>query len=235
MTELWVYLAQTPLLWLVLTLTIYQLADWLFKRTGSFPLLNPVLVSVILLVVLLLATNTAYQTYFNGAQFLHFFLGPATVALAIPLYAYINKLRRLFLPLMGALVLGSIIAIVSAVAIGSALGLSEITLRSMMAKSVTTPIAMGIAEQVGGLPSLTAVIVILTGIIGAVTSQGVLNLARIKEYSIRGFATGLAAHGIGTARAFEESEESGAFSGLAMGLNGIVTSFLVPFLASFIL
>lgn len=216
MTELWVYLAQTPLIWLVMTLTIYQLADWLFKRSGSFPLLNPVLLSVILLVGLLLATNTAYQTYFNGAQFLHFFLGPATVALTIPLYAYINKLRRLFLPLIGALIIGSTIAIISAVAIGSALGLSGVTMRSMMAKSVTTPIAMGIAEQVGGLPSLTAVIVILTGIIGAVTSQGVFNLVHIKDDSVRGYATGLAAHGIGTARAFEISEESGAFSGLAM-------------------
>jgi predicted murein hydrolase (TIGR00659 family) len=226
--EIWVYLSASPLLGLTVTLLAYQAAFWLYAKSGLNPLANPVALSVAMLVALLLATDTPYATYFEGAQFVHFLLGPATVALAVPLYANLDKLRRNLLPLGGALLAGSVTAVASALAIGWALGASRETLLSLAPKSVTTPIAMGIAEKLGGLPSLTAVLVVCTGILGAVLARGTLNLLRIEDHAVRGFAVGVAAHGIGTARAFQVSETMGAFAGLAMGLNGLVTAFLFP-------
>ena len=158
--EVWVYLAASPLLGLTITLLAYQGAIFLHRRCGGHPLANPVLLAVAALVALLWLTGTSYQTYFDGAQFVHFLLGPATVALAIPLYAQFDRLKRMALPLLGALLVGSLTAALSAVAIGGLLGASRATQLSLAPKSVTTPIAMGIAERIGGLPSLTAVLVL---------------------------------------------------------------------------
>lgn len=230
LADFWVYLSATPLLGLTVTLLAYQAAYWLYAKADMNPLANPVAISVAMLVALLWFTDTAYPVYFEGAQFVHFLLGPATVALAVPLYANLDTLKKNLLPLGGALLAGSITAAVSAVGIGWMLGASRETLLSMAPKSVTTPIAMGIAEKLGGLPSLTAVLVVATGVIGAVLARGTLNLLRIEDHAVRGFAVGVAAHGIGTARAFQVSETMGAFAGLAMGLNGLVTAFLFPLL-----
>jgi len=229
-TRIWVYLAERPLLWLTVTVAVFWIADRVHSRSGRFPLLNPVLLSVAALVSLLMATDTPYHTYFQGAQFIHFLLGPATVALAVPLAGQAGHLRRHWLPITAALAVGSLTAVVSAMALGWALGLTPETLLSLLPKSVTTPIAMGVAEQIGGLPSLTAVLVILTGITGAVLGIPLLRLLGHRDPVIKGFALGVAAHGIGTARAFEHSEQAGAFSGLGMGLNGALTAILVPLL-----
>lgn len=229
--SIWVYLAQTPLLWLTATVLVYQLAVQLSRRLGAPPLLNPVLLAIVALVSLLLLTGTPYATYFAGAQFVHFLLGPATVALAIPLYQAERRLRQVLWPALAALVVGSATGISSAVLIGRALGLSDEALRSLAPKSITTPIAMGIAEAIGGLPSLTAVLVILTGMTGALLAWELLGLLRIHDRGVRGFAMGLASHGLGTARAFQLDAEAGAFAGLAMGLNGAMTALLVPALA----
>jgi predicted murein hydrolase (TIGR00659 family) len=228
LTDLWVFLSASPLLWLTVTLVAYQAAYWMYVKAGLHPLLNPVAWSIALLVLLLELTSTSYQTYFDGAQFVHFLLGPATVALAVPLYAQLSKLRALWLPLLGALLVGSVTAMLSAVAIAWLLGASHTTLLSLLPKSVTAAIAMGISEKIGALPSLTAVFVVMTGILGAVMARYVLNFLRITDHSVRGFALGIAAHGIGTARAFQVNEEAGAFAGLAMGLNGLATALLVP-------
>ena len=231
LTRLWVYLAQTPLLWLTVTVAVYAAAHWLHQRAHARAILNPVLIAVAVIVVILLLTGTSYETYFDGAQFAHFLLGPATVALAVPLYAQLGKLRRLAVPVSVSLLAGSITAIVSAGAICWALGASRQTIFSILPKSATTPIAMGVSEGLGGLPSLTAVLVILTGILGAVAGTAVLDALRVRDEAARGFALGVASHGIGTARAFQVSEETGAFAGLAMGLNGALTAVLVPILA----
>lgn len=230
LADVWVYLSASPLLGLTITLVAYQGAYWIYKRANFHPLLNPVAIAIAVLVTLLKVTGTPYQTYFDGAQFVHFLLGPATVALAIPLYAQLDKLKAAWLPLAGALLVGSATAIASAVGIAWLLGADATTLVSIAPKSVTTPIAMGISEKLGGLPSLTAVLVVSTGILGAVLAKYVLDALRIRDHSVRGFAVGLAAHGIGTARAFQVSEEAGAFAGLAMGLNGLATSVLFPLL-----
>ena len=229
--EIWVYLSTSPLLGLTLTLLAYQAAFWIYKRVGFHPLANPVLISVAILATLLLATGTPYQTYFDGAQFVHFLLGPATVALAIPLHAQWPRLKAMAGPLIIALVVGSLTAALSAWGIGAVLGASRESLMSLAPKSVTTPIAMGVAERIGGLPSLTAVLVISTGIIGAVFGRSLYQrLHVIQDHAVRGFAIGIASHGIGTARAFQVSEQAGAFAALAMGLNGLLTAVSLPWI-----
>lgn len=232
---LWVYLAATPLLGLTMTLFAYLIAQGIYARSGFNPLANPVLIAVALLVAVLSLTHTAYQTYFQGAQFVHFLLGPATVALALPLYRQLPKLRRAAVPLAGGLIAGSLTAIVSAIAVAELFGVSRVTVISLAPKSATTPIAMAIAERLGGLPALTAVLVICTGVFGAVSARTILNVLRIEEPEVRGFALGVASHGIGTARAFQVSDEMGAFAGLGMGLNGLFTAFVVPVLLPMVL
>ncbi|MCC4116977.1 LrgB family protein [Aromatoleum toluclasticum] len=228
--EIWVYLSTTPLLGLTLTLLAYQGALWLYRRANHHPLLNPVMVAVTVLVLVLTLTGTPYQTYFDGAQFVHFLLGPATVALAIPLYAQWERLKGMLLPLLVTLVAGSLTAALSAVGIAALLGASRESVMSMAPKSVTMPIAMGVAERLGGLPSLTAVLVMSTGILGAVGARYVYLLLRIEDHAVRGFAIGIASHGIGTARAFQVSEQAGAFAALAMGLNGLLTAAMLPWI-----
>lgn len=228
LTEIWVYLATSPLLGLTVTLLAYQGAWWLYKRAGFHPLANPVLMAITILVGLLALTGTSYRTYFDGAQFVHFLLGPATVALAVPLYAQFKRVWAMLMPVAVALLAGSLTAILSAVAVGKLFGASLPTLLSLAPKSVTTPIAMGVAEGIGGIPSLTAVLVIITGILGAVGARYLFDAMKFKDPAIRGFAIGVASHGIGTARAFQESEQSGAFAALAMGLNGLLTALLLP-------
>jgi len=227
---IWVYLAASPLLGLTLTLVAYLIAINVYTRFRFNPLANPVLIAVAIVVAALKLTGTPYRTYFEGAQFVHFLLGPATVALALPLYRQWSKLKRAALPLVGGLVAGSLAAIMSAVGIAALFGASRQTLASLAPKSVTTPIAMAVAEKIGGIPSLTAVLVITTGVFGAVTARWILRVLRIEELEVRGFAIGVASHGIGTARAFQVSEEMGAFAGLGMGLNGVFTAFVVPVL-----
>ena len=228
--EIWVYLSASPLAGLTLTLAAYQVGMWVFERFGRRPALNPVMIAVLLIAATLMVAGIDYRTYFDGAQFVHFLLGPATVALAVPLYRQFQQVRRSAVALLVALLTGSAASALSAVGIAWALGASERTMLSLAPKSVTSPIAMGVSEQIGGLPSLTAVFVILTGIIAASFGTWVLNLVRVKDWRARGFGMGVAAHGIGTARALQVNEVAGAFAGLGMGLNGLVTAILLPVL-----
>lgn len=228
--QLWVYLQQEPLLWLTATLAAYVIGHSLFQWSRYSPLVNSVAIAIALLVGVLWLTGTSYATYFDGAQFVHFLLGPATVLLAVPLYQNFKHVRRLLLPMVLALLAGSVTAIVSAVAIAAVLGASLETLWSLAPKSATTPIAMGIAEELGGLPSLTAALVIMTGIIGAMVVTPLLNLLRVRDWAARGFAVGVAAHGIGAARAFQVHPVAGTFAGIAMALNALLTALLVPLL-----
>ena len=233
--ELWTQLTASPLLGLTATLLAYLAGVWLFKRSGQKPLCNPVLIAIVLLSLLLWVTGTPYQRYFDGAQFIHFLLGPATVALAVPLHAYWRRLRQMALPLIAGLFAGSATAAFSAMGLARLFGASPETVFSLGPKSVTTPIAMGVAEQIGGIPSLTAVLVILTGILGAMGFPAFFRLIGVRSHATQGFAVGLTAHGLGTARAFLVSEEMGAFSALGMGLNGVLTAVLLPLLLSLLI
>ncbi|QTR55347.1 LrgB family protein [Thiothrix unzii] len=215
-----------------MTLIAYGIAYRVYLWGKSNPLLNPVVTAVLLLITLLVLTDTSYQDYFEGGQFVHFLLGPATVALAIPLYRQVGKLKALWLPVLVALLVGVTVGGISAVGIAWLLGADAQILLSLAPKSVTAPVAMGIAERIGGIPSLTAVLVVMTGVVGAVFGTKWFDLLRIRDDSVRGIAMGVAAHGIGTARAFQVSAEMGAFAGLAMALSAFTASVILPWLVS---
>ena len=226
--EIWSYLSQGPLLWLTATLLAYALADAIFRAAGRRPYANPVLLAVVFLGSLLWLTRTPYATYFESAQFVHFLLGPATVCLALPLADNLHRLRRTLLPVAAALLAGSLTAMASALAIARAFGADPALLAALAPKSATAPVAIGISEGLGGAPTLTAVLVILTGITGAIIATPLLNLLGLKDWRARGFAVGVASHGIGTARAFQVNPTAGAFAGLGMALNAVLTAVLAP-------
>lgn len=232
--EIWVYLSTSPLAGLTLTLIAYLSAYWIHQQCKFNPILNPVVLAVVFIIGILWLTNTDYQRYFEGAQFVHFLLGPATVALAVPLYTQLPKLRAIWWQVLLAVVIGVLSASLSAISIAWILGASTDVVLSLAPKSVTAPVAMGISEKIGGLPSLTAVLVVLTGVLGAVFGTKIFDLMRISDDSVKGIAIGVTSHGIGTARAFQISEHMGAFSGLAMALSAFLTALLLPWLITFV-
>jgi len=233
--SLWVYLSQTPLLWLTVTLATYAVADAVSFRTRRHPLANPVLHSMWIIGVVLLVTRTSYATYFGGAQFVHFLLGPATVALAVPLYENRKVVLAAILPMLAALVVGSVTAVASVALLAEVVHLPRAVILALAPKSVTAGVAMGISESLHADPSLTAIAVVLTGIMGAITVTPLMNRLGIMDFRARGFAVGIAAHGIGTARAFQVDAVAGVFAGIAMSLNALVTSLLVPLAATLLL
>jgi predicted murein hydrolase (TIGR00659 family) len=232
--EIWVYLSGSPLFALILTLTAYQIGSFLYQKTDKYPLANPVAIAVILVAVVLYLVDMPYQKYFEGAQFVHFLLGTATVSLAVPIYRGIAVLKTRLIPLMIALLCGGIVSIVSAVGIATLMGADSAIIGAFYPKSVTAPIAMGVAERLGVSPTLTAVFAVVTGILGAMLGSGILNLLVMKAWWQRGFAMGVAAHGIGTSRAFAVHPEAGTYASLAMGLHGIAGALLIPFLKNYI-
>ncbi|WP_119289375.1 LrgB family protein [Azohydromonas sediminis] len=226
--ELWVYLSATPLFGLTATLTVYVGAQGLAQRLGQPPWANPVLVTVVVLAVLLWATATPYPTYFSGAQFIHFLLGPAVVALAWPLWQRRAELRRRAGPIVLAALAGGGAAAASAVALGLALDLPRDVVLSLAPKSVTAPVAMGIAEQIGGIPALAAAFAVLTGMTGAVSAKYLFDALRVPPGAVRGFALGTASHGLGAARALQVDPDAGAYAGLALGLQVVLAALLLP-------
>ncbi len=232
MVQLWVYLQTTPLLGLTATLVVWEGAVLLSRLARGHVLANPMLISIVLLSTLLLVTHTPYRAYFEGGQYVQFLLGPATVSLAVPMHANLARIRRAAPAILPALLAGSLIASASAMLTARWLGASRTVVLSIGPKSVTTPIAMGIAEQIGGSPSLAAVFVLLTGLSAVVMGPGLLRLSGVVDWRARGLAAGTAGHGLATARILLLNETAGAFGGLAIGLNGILTAILVPFLAT---
>jgi len=226
--EIWVYLSGSPLLALILTLAAYQVGVMIYERTQLNPLANPVLIAVTLIAFAITALDMPYATYFEGAQFVHFLLGTATVSLAVPIYQALPSLRGRVLPLVAALIGGGVTSIVSAVAIARFFGADESIVGAMVVKSITAPIGMGVAERIGASPTLTAVFAVTTGILGAALARFVLDALRCREWWQRGFAIGVASHGIGTSRAFSVNPEAGTYAGLAMGLHGVLGAVAIP-------
>ncbi len=226
--ELWVYLSATPLFGLTATLAVYVAAQGASQWFGHPPWANPVLWTVLGLAGLLVLTGTPYPTYFSGAQFIHFLLGPAVVALAWPLWQRRAELRRRWLALLLAALAGGGAAAGSAVLAGWALGLPLPVLASLAPKSVTAPVAMGIAQQLGGVPALAAVFAVLTGLVGAVLAKPLFDLLRVHAPEVRGFAIGTASHGIGAARAMQVHPSAGAYAALALGLQVLLAALLMP-------
>jgi predicted murein hydrolase (TIGR00659 family) len=230
----WSALAEQPVLEIGATVFVFLAATHLHRRSGGYPLLNPTLVSILIIAVGLKLAGISYDTYLRGAGFIHFLLGPAVVLLAVPLFRQTALIRASGPLLAAALAVGLPVGIVSAVGIAWVLGARMETLLSLAPKSVTTGIAIGISEKIGGVPALTAVLVIMTGIVGAVFGPVVTRMAGIRDPRAVGLAMGIASHGIGTARALQMSEVAGAFSSLGMGLNGVLTAVLVPLAFTFL-
>ena len=230
--ELWVYLSATPLFGLTATLVVYLLAQAAYVRLGNAPWANPVLWSVVVIAGGLIATGVDYPTYFAGAQFIHFLLGPAVVALAWPLWLRRVELRERFGRVLLASLLGGAAAAGSAMLLGWLVGLPHEVVISLAPKSVTAPVAMGIAEKIGGIPALSAVFAVLTGMVGALSGKYLFDALRIGTdpagWAARGFALGTSAHGIGAARALQVNADAGAYAGLALGLQVVLASLLMP-------
>lgn len=230
MTAQHVWFAGEVMLWLCVTLAAYLGARWVQEKLKGHPAANPVFIAAAPIIALLVFSDVSYADYSRGGAILLWLLGPATVGLAVPLYLNFAEVRSALVPMVVALVIGSSAAVLSAVLIGYAMGADIETIRSLAPKSVTTPIAMGIASEIGGIPALTAAFVIITGGIGAIFGSALFNMVRVRDERARGFAMGIAAHGMGTARAFQVSWRAGTFSGVAMALNGIVTAIVLPLL-----
>ena len=214
---------------IVLTLGSYLLGVELQERLRN-PLANPVLIAIVIIGVTLRLLHLSYQDYFTGAQFIHFLLGPATVALAIPMVRALEHMRRGFWPMISALLAGSLIGLISGYGIVRLLGGSQVVALSMAPKSLTTPIAIAVSSSMGGIPSLSAVLAILGGILVAISIDPVLDWLKINEPSARGLAAGTAGSGIGASRVIPQHTLSAAFAGVAIGANGILTAVLAPIL-----
>lgn len=209
------------------TLAVYAAARRLQRRTGSL-LLHPVLVSIVVLIAALRLLGVDYETYDRGGRLLTFLLGPAVVALGLPLDRQLEEIGRRGRAVLVSLAAGSVIGVVAAVGTAALLGASEVVVRSLAPRAVTTPIAIGIAERVGGLPALSASVVILSGVFGAVVGPPLLRRIGVRSRTAFGLALGAAAHGVGTARAAEEGDVEAASSGLAIGLMGVGTAIVAP-------
>lgn len=228
-SAVWHNIQPSALLWLTISFLVYICAIKLYQKLKYNPLALPILSSVCIIVLLLWLTDTPYETYFSGVQFLHFLIGPATVALAIPLYHQLPKLLSLWRPLGLSLAIGALTGLVSSAVITAGLGGSPDMIISLLPKSTTMPIAIAISEHFGGSPSLTAVSVAMTGIIGSIIALPVFHMLRIDDPVAKGVAMGVSAHAIGTARIIQFDEAMGAFSALAMSMTGILTALFMPF------
>ncbi len=231
--EIWVYLSGSPLLALILTLSAYQAGVMVYERFDRNPLANPVAIAIAIVATVITLIDMPYAKYFEGAQFVHFLLGTATVALAVPIYKGLDALRGRIFPLLAALLAGGATSIVSAVGIAKLLGADAAIIGGFYAKSVTAPIAMGVAERINVSPTLTAVFAVTTGILGAILVRFVLDAVGSKAWWQRGFAVGVAAHGIGTSRAFSVHPEAGIYASLGMGLHGVLGAVLIPLAVQF--
>lgn len=228
--DAWAATTASPVFGVALTLAAYQLGRWLWQRTGNQPWVNPVLVAVTLIGAALWLLDVDYDTYLRGGSLIALLLGPATVALAWPMHQELPLVRRAAVPVLVGVAVGSGVAVASAVVVTELFGGSEELALSQAPKTATTPVAIALAESVGGIPALTAVLTILTGIVGAVAGPRLLSLVRVRDLRVRGLAVGVSSHGIGTAQMLHESRTEGAFSGLAMALTALATSVWVPVL-----
>jgi len=232
---IWNVVQASPFFGIVLSIGAFFVGRWCYERSGRIGLFQPVVIGVVVVVGVLLATGIPYAVYYDGAQWLNIFLGPVIVALAVPLYLNLKHIKAQFWPIALTLIVSGTLVVVITVVVAWWCGASVETLLSIAPKSTTTPIAMLLAERMGGYASLAAISVLYTGLLGVVVGPAIMKKMNVKDESARGLALGLTAHAIGTARALEEGDECAAFSALAMGITGILTAFLLPFAVSFFL
>lgn len=227
-------LIASPLFGITLSLLAFEAGSIVFKKTKS-PFFNPLLVGTSLVIFILLYFNIDIENYNKGAGFISFFLGPATVVLAVPLYNQMKLLKSNSVAIITGIFVGSVASIISVVLFSRLLGLNELLLLSLIPKSITTPIGIELSKQIGGLPSLTVISIVIAGNTGYIAAPYICRLFRIKNPVAKGVAIGTSAHALGTTKAIEMGEVEGAMSGLAIGIAGIVTVLITPLLLKFLL
>jgi putative effector of murein hydrolase len=228
--HLWTPLAATPLLWLVVSIAGYVAGKRIQRACGGSVFASPVLIAIVIVAAVVLATRTDYKTYFVGAQFINFLLGPATVALAIPLARNVRVIRANLFSVGLALLAGSFTSIVSGIGLVWLSGGSRVVALSMAPKAVTTPIAVAVSQQIGGVPALTASLAILGGIIAAAIGQHTLRGLNVTDWRAHGLAAGLAGSAVAGAHVAARNELAAAFAALGIGFNGLLTALLAPLL-----
>ncbi len=228
------YVSSAPLTWLIITISAYKIGVFIYEKSGKNAFLQPIVIAYAIMLPILLIAKVPYKEYFSAVSMLHFFLGPATVALALPLYKNLKLIRAYFIPILITLVAGGTFTILSAVGILWLFGASKITMLSMTTKSVTAPITLITANDIGANASLAVGFVVITGLLGALIGTPIFKLLKIKHDAAKGFALGLLSHAVGTARAFEISENAAAFSALAMGLVGVFIAVFLPIVVGFL-
>ncbi|MDU9391220.1 LrgB family protein [Pseudomonas japonica] len=222
-----------PLFGIGVTLAAYQIVIAAYEKT-RWIFLQPVLVSMLVVVGVLLGCGLTYAEYRKSTEIMNILLGPATVALAVPLYLNLRRIRQLFWPTFTTLVVGGVFATGICLLLGWWFGAEHMILMTLAPKSVTSPIAMLVAEQIGGVAALAAVFVLITGVIGAIFGPALLTRLGVRSPEARGMALGLTAHAVGTSVALQESEECGAFAALAMSLMGVATAVFLPLAVSLV-
>ena len=220
-------LFRSQLFLLTLTLGVYVLSVWLYRKS-KIRLLHPILTSTAVIIVFLKVSGITYETYATGTKFIDFMLGVSVVALGYLLYEQLEHLKGRLATLLTSVLVGSVVGILSVVLIARWLGADEIIVLSLQPKQITTPIAISVSETSGGIPSLTSMVVIIAGMLGGIVGPAVMDKLGINDRIARGLALGSASHAVGTARAIELGAVEGAISGLAIGLMGIVTALLIP-------
>lgn len=228
--ETFVYLEQLPLLWLFLTIGVYLLVSHLHAKARRNALLNPVALSAAIIGVFLMVSGVSYARYFEGAQFIHFLLGPAIVLLALPISIHFKSIWNVRLAIFCALVVCIVVSVVSVVLLSTLLGLEEKMIATLVPKNATAPIAMGISEEIGGYTSITAIMTVITAIFGAAIVTPLFNALKLNDWRARGFALGASCHGIGTAHAFTVNEVAGTYATIGMALSGVSSALIIPIL-----
>ncbi|MCD4822706.1 MAG: LrgB family protein [Methanococcoides sp.] len=234
LSELVPYLVRSPVFGIGISIITFYAGNLLYKKTGSL-LLNPLVLSMLMIIGLLLSLHITFDDYNRGGQYISFFLGPATVILAVPLYKKISLLKENVIPILAGISVGSAAGIVSIIVMCRMFGLDELLSLSMIPKSVTTPIGIEISRQLGGMPSITVAAIVFTGIAGVLLGPLVCKLFRINDKVAVGIAIGTSSHALGTTKAVEMGETEGAMSGMAIGIAGLVTVFLAPILAKLLM
>jgi predicted murein hydrolase (TIGR00659 family) len=216
---------------IMLSLFAFEVSCYIYKKT-KFPFLNPLLISILIIIGILVGLNINFETYNKGGQFISIFLGPATVILAVPLYKQISLLKKHAGPILVGIFIGSSVGIISIILLSHAFELNEILIKSLTPKSVTTPIGMEISKQMQGIVPITVAAIVISGIIGSIVGNPICKVLKIKSKIALGVSLGTASHAVGTAKALELGETEGAMSSLAIGIAGLMTVFLAPFIYS---
>jgi putative effector of murein hydrolase len=224
------YIQTSPLPWLIFTISAYKIGVVLYEKSGKHALLQPIIIAYAIMLPILILSGVSYEHYFKSTTLIHFFLGSATVALALPLYNNLKHIYTHFFPLVVTLVVGGFLTIAIAVGILYMLDASTVTMLSMTTRSVTAPITIITAQDIGANPSLALGFVLITALLGALFSDVIIRIMKIKNDAAKGFALGLISHAVGIAKSMEISQKAAAFAALAMGLYGVCAALILPFI-----